>query len=426
MSGRGWTRRAFLKAAAVSGAAASLPAAARLSAQAGAPKEVFRVGFLVPGAGRLAEAGEAAARGAELGIAEAAHLGGLFAKGFELVGAAAADAQAARREALRLIEEERVFAVAGGLDDASCAALAELADRQEVPFFNLGCAEDAFRGAGCRRYAFHVEASVGMYADALAAWLVEKAGLRRWHFVSAASERGAAAYRRAARALQERSGEEVGHSSVPSEASEHSAPLKALREARPDVVLVALEGAARESFLRRYRQANLPFEVAVLLPEDAAPWTIPADARFGIRPVLWHPKLFKYGADQLNDRYSRRFGRPFDARGWAAWVGVKILAETVLRAGGASGRELVRHLERRGTQFDGQKGKPLTFRPWDHQLRQPVYLVRAKPEAPGPQGAFEHLAELPLGEPGPQETSREFLDRLGDTQEESPCRFPEA
>lgn len=428
MPERGWTRRTFLKAAAASGAAAVLPRAMGSFWASAAPvaEDAFRIGLLVPEEGPLAEAGKAAALGAELGAAEATHLGELFGKRFELVMASAAEPEGARREARRLVEEDRAFAIAGGLDDASCFALSELADRQGRLFLNIGCASDAFRGARCRQHTFHVEASTGMYADALAQWLVREAGLRRWHFVTGASEVGDAAYRRARRSLLEEGGEELGNARVRPGTRNFADPLRELRRTRPDVVFLTLRGATRAAFLRQYGEHGLSFEVATLFPGDLPPWATPPETRLGIWPAVWHHELFRYGAEQLNRRFSDRSGRPLESRGWAAWTAVKILAQAVLRAGTTEATELVRFLKRRRTQFDGHKGRPLTFRPWDHQLRQPLYLVRPKREAEGVWDALDAVAELPRRASGAGETSQEFLDRLGDRQEETACRFPRA
>ena len=82
--------------------------------------------------------------------------------------------------------------------------------------------------------------------------------------------------------------------------------------------------------------------------------------------VDWHPSLYKFGATQLNQRYRERFGSPMDGAAWASWFAVKAAAETALR----------KALERIGTSgFDGHKGVRLRFRPEDHVLRQPLYVV---------------------------------------------------
>lgn len=80
--------------------------------------------------------------------------------------------------------------------------------------------------------------------------------------------------------------------------------------------------------------------------------------------VDWHSTLTRFGAEQLNSRFEARFGAPMDPVAWASWLAVKIAAEMALRS---------TPLER--LRFDGHKGEPLWFRPEDHGLQQPLYVV---------------------------------------------------
>ncbi len=47
--------------------------------------------------------------------------------------------------------------------------------------------------------------------------------------------------------------------------------------------------------------------------------------------------------------------------------------------------------------MDGLKGRPLTFRAWDHQLMQPMYVVAAKDKAKWKDqwDIFEVIGEVP-------------------------------
>ncbi|HEX2207822.1 MAG TPA: ABC transporter substrate-binding protein [Longimicrobium sp.] len=130
--------------------------------------------------------------------------------------------------------------------------------------------------------------------------------------------------------------------------------------------------------------------------------------------VLWHPSLERFGAAQLNDRFRARFGAEMDDAAWAGWMAVKVLWEASLRARTVEAAGLRAWLERDSTQFDGHKGWPLSFRAWDHQLRQPLYLVAA-------DGA-RVVAEVPerRAEEG---SARELLDRLGADAAASTCRM---
>lgn len=123
--------------------------------------------------------------------------------------------------------------------------------------------------------------------------------------------------------------------------------------------------------------------------------------------VLWHPSLERFGAAQLNDRFRARFAAEMDGPAWAGWMAVKVLWEASLRARATDPAAIRAHLEAAGTRFDGHKGWPLSIRPRDRQLRQPLYLV-----APA-EGGTRVVGEVPTrpAEGGPP--ANELLDRLG-------------
>src|SRR5690606_27524379 len=76
---------------------------------------------------------------------------------------------------------EGAFAVVGGFDTATCAALSVAAEQHGILYFNVGCADDALRGADCRPGTFHVAPSAAMRADALAASDVKGDSVLSWH-----------------------------------------------------------------------------------------------------------------------------------------------------------------------------------------------------------------------------------------------------
>jgi hypothetical protein len=98
------------------------------------------------------------------------------------------------------------------------------------------------------------------------------------------------------------------------------------------------------------------------------------------------------------------------------WFGVKVLWESTLRSRSVQPVMLLRYLQGDAAQFDGHKGRPLSFRRWDHQLRQPLYVAAPGSPADAPP------VEVPRAAPGSEETSRDLLDRLGTPQSRSSCR----
>lgn len=126
------------------------------------------------------------------------------------------------------------------------------------------------------------------------------------------------------------------------------------------IVLVDLEGG-------RLRAGGEWYQVAA--DEDARAAALQAWRRAheteAHDAIEWHPSLSRFGAEQLNDRFARRFGSRMDAVNWIGWMLIKIAVEAELRS--------VRVAEGR---FDGHKGVPLRF---DHRRRlvQPLCVVDA-------------------------------------------------
>lgn len=116
---------------------------------------------------------------------------------------------------------------------------------------------------------------------------------------------------------------------------------------------------------------------------------IPGDGR-----TIWHGGLTRYGAAQLNERFRRRFDAEMDDAAWAAWLSVKILSESFLRAGSPEPAELAAFLVGERTMFDGHKGRPLRFRPSDRQLEQPLYVKGKDGRMVEATGGAARIAEV--------------------------------
>jgi hypothetical protein len=119
------------------------------------------------------------------------------------------------------------------------------------------------------------------------------------------------------------------------------------------------------------------------------------------RVLAWHDSLVRFGADTLNRRFHQRFGQGMTSDAWTAWLATKILWETGLRLRSSDPRALTTALVDDSSQFDGHKGLPLSFRAWDRQLRQPVYVMEG-----------QRPIEVPVAA-RPGEPARPLLDRLG-------------
>ncbi len=91
-----------------------------------------------------------------------------------------------------------------------------------------------------------------------------------------------------------------------------------------------------------------------------------------VAPLSWLANLRRFGAAQLNARYSEQHREPFTAEAWRGWMAVKVAWETLARAEAGGAAQL---LTGRLARFDGHKGRALTVGA-DRRLRQPLYLAR--------------------------------------------------
>jgi ABC-type branched-subunit amino acid transport system substrate-binding protein len=127
------------------------------------------------------------------------------------------------------------------------------------------------------------------------------------------------------------------------------------------------------------------------------------DAPPDARALAWHPSLERFGAGQVNDRFTAAYGRPMTERAWAGWMAMKVLFDAAQRAGTSEAPHIAAHLTSARALFDGHKGLQLSFRPASHQLRQPLYVVAGN----------DVLAQVPAARAPAGMTHAQWLDTIG-------------
>ncbi|WP_170159545.1 ABC transporter substrate-binding protein [Calidithermus terrae] len=397
--------------------------------------EPLRVGVVLPvptGNPAVTDAAGFAARTGAV-IAEDL-LGGIAANqgmDLQILPASAPSAEAALRAAQGLAATEKVFALIGGLGEGQAQVLSKFAEDHGVLFFNIGDPSEALRES-CYRYTFHLEASTAMYLDTLAQWFAAK-GHRRWFFLYPGTEEGRALYQRARQAVAKFGGSEAGKVEIPPDRRTYQDIPETVRRATPDLVLSLLGPENQDFFLAQIGAVSFNAPVVSFphpVTQTRSYWlrvgqsTSAAEKTY--RLGLWEATLEENGAGEINDQLSSRTGTPMDPSAWAAYAAVKILLESILATGSAEASRLIAHLENPATSFNLYKGVPLSFRPWNHQLRQPLFVVQLNPGAVLGTRLSQQLAlvrvagQVPDIPPGAD--PKPLLDRLGNPAEGSPCR----
>jgi ABC transporter substrate binding protein (PQQ-dependent alcohol dehydrogenase system) len=352
----------------------------------------------------------------------------IFGFDFDVVVRRASGPDDVERAAADLVEGAGAIALVGGFGLDEAVALGTWAAGRSVPFFNIGEPSDSLRHGLCQPTTFHIEPSAAMYLDALAGWYV-RAGFRQWFVIQAEGSEGAALHDRLQWSLRERhfGARLVGRSVLPS-GGDAAALVRDVRRANADLVvlllpadeqvrvLAELEGAGLTTLVAGFPHPATQTRAFFASSREAAP-------RLGSdhRAAAWEATLDAYGAREINARFLERFGAPMDPSAWATYQAVKIVFEAAVFGGAADGPGIVAYLQDPSTVVDLWKGIGSTFRPWDRQLRQSLYLVKISATADDAFRLVTLVGELPaIYMPGTDPVER--LDQLGDLANRSGCR----
>ncbi|MCS4313014.1 ABC transporter substrate binding protein (PQQ-dependent alcohol dehydrogenase system) [Pseudomonas sp. BIGb0381] len=342
----------------------------------------------------IPEPADAGQRGAELAIIDSNSTGAFLNQRYSLTTATVdtpdallAAAQAQHAQGLRLFV---VNAPAASLRQLSAALPDSL-------LFNAGSPDDSLRSTDCLGNVLHTLPSRAMLADALAQFLV----VRKWQ-----------------KALL-----------IVGPTEDDQAYAAALRRAakRFGVQLVAEKAWRFDNDQRRSAQADMPlftqtaeYDVVLVADErgdfgEYVPYQTwyprPVAGTQGLTPTGWHKTVETYGAAQLQKRFEALAERWMNDRDFAAWMAVRSIASAVSKLRQVEPMA-IRQLEiSEQLPLDGFKGRKLSYRPWNGQLRQPIPIVQPRAlVSTSPQDGFLH----PTNE----------MDSLGYDKPEVTCRFP--
>ncbi|MEC8582557.1 MAG: ABC transporter substrate-binding protein [Pseudomonadota bacterium] len=128
----------------------------------------------------------------------------------------------------------------------------------------------------------------------------------------------------------------------------------------------------------------------------------------GLRPVAWAEVVEQWGAVQMQNRFHEMTGRDMRSEDYAAWAAFRSLGEAVTRTQSDDPTTLRDYIMSDAFELAGFKGRPMNYRGWNGQLRQPIPLVTGRAVvATAPLDGFLHQVSE--------------LDTLGIDQPESKC-----
>lgn len=358
-----------------------LTAALGLATSAVADELQVRIGYLahLPPQGPLLsnvipEPLDAGRRGAELAIIDSNSTGRFLKQQFELQSAESEDAT----ELLAAAEQQHQAGIRLFVINAPAATLRQLSAKlPDSLLFNAGSADDELRRAQCLGNVLHTLPSRAMLTDALAQFLAVRKWTR-WLLVSGSTEDDIAyadALKRAAKRFGHKIVAEKPWSFDNDQRRSAQAEMPLFTQtAEYDVVLVADERGDFGEYL--------PYNTW---------YPRPVAGTQGLTPTAWHKTVETFGAAQLQKRFEALAGRWMNDRDFAAWMAVRSVAAAVTKLRAAEPQAIRTLALSADLPLDGFKGRKLSFRPWNGELRQPIELVHPRAlVSTSPQDGFLH------------------------------------
>jgi ABC transporter substrate binding protein (PQQ-dependent alcohol dehydrogenase system) len=234
-------------------------------------------------------------------------------------------------------------------------------NNNQALLFDVATRTDAFRQAQCLPDVLHILPSRAMRADALAQYMLKKRW-RHWFLVIGATpedELYAQAIRRSAK--------------------------------RFGMKIIAEKKWLHRYDARRTAQSDIPvftqvdeYDVLVVADEQGLfgeyisyrTWLPrPVIGTQGLVATAWHRTHEQWGAVQIQNRFKALAGRSMEEEDYATYLAVRSIGEAVTRTKEVDASLIKAYLLSERFKLQGYKGKPLSFRPWNGQLRQPVLLA---------------------------------------------------
>jgi len=410
----GVSRREFLKAAGVATAAAGtrdilFPAVIKA-------EEPIKIGQLIPFTGFLGAIGEYGKQGATIAVEELNARGGVLGRKLELITEDEANPGVAVQKARKLIERDQVVAIEGLVSSASCLAVGDEAQRARILVINAGANSDEIRSKRCHRYVFSTEGCNTQYVGAIGNWLIKSRKITSWYFITSDYAFGHDLLRVARNLLQSHQGTEVGSDLVPTGTTDFSQYITKMKQAKPELIFHNLAGADMANFLKQFAESGMKTEVAGGVVDSAYAWPVGESLR-GTFPIIWWHGITSPASRAWAERFVKRWGRPPDNQAWGDYTAVHAIAQAIEKSRSTDSTRLVEALEGHTltAAMDGLKGRPLTFRAWDHELLQPMYVVQAKDKSRWKDqwDIFDVISEVP--------TRSESLESIAIPKSESQC-----
>lgn len=355
--------------------------------------EAIKIGVLLPKSGPYAVLGEAGMKGVQIAVDDFG--GQVLDRPIQIVWLDESSPQSSQQNMRKLIEEEKVAAVQGGVSSGDVLAIMPVAEQAKMLLMATSPNATEITGKNCNKYTFRVDLPNKVTVQSVYPHLKERG--KKWYFIVASYAWGIDAYNQMKDILVKDGGTVLGYDQAPLGTTDFSSYILKLRQAKPDVLFAGLGGADLTNLLKQMHEIGLTRQMGLSDPivNDSELWAAGPDAAFGTYPKLWNytgSHLTKRSAE-FADAYKKKFGAPPEVEGWQDWFGTTAILTAIKETRSTESAKLVAFLEEH--KFAGYKNAPIYFRNFDHQLVQPLLVATVKDKITDKYDYFNIDSEYP-------------------------------
>jgi branched-chain amino acid transport system substrate-binding protein len=393
-------RQSFLLQTVAAGAAfAGLPAFIPRRGQAA---DLITIGVTEELTGVYAEPARNELRGMRLAVDERNKRGGVLGRQVQLaVEDNANNPGTGVEKARKLVQVDKVVGLIGSVNSAVSIATSGVAFANNIPFIDTGGHADQVTGAGCHWTTFRTCHSTWMETHATGLSIQKKLG-KKWYFITPDYAFGHALLTGYQDVESKLGIQIVGADLTPLGTSDFSAYLTKVQDAKPDVLVLMVQGDDLVNCLKQANSSGLLKRIPVAGPQGELEvfWSLPKEARVGYWGMEWYYNsplvLGKNGrAKTFISDYIALYKQPPTARSVFGFTSASRLLDGIDAAKDTDAAKVCKAIENQ--KFDTLCNQDGYYRDVDHQLIWPMWFgqIRADGTPKDQFDIFDVIDEQP-------------------------------
>ena len=282
-------------------------------------------------------------------------------------------------ETKRLVEQDHVFAIVGGLGTPGCLAVMDYLEKNKVPFIYQGSGSSKFAYPP-KKYIFPVQPNYLNEGQIMVKYAVETLKANRIAVIYEDDDIGNEGAAGVKKGIEEFGGELVASIGFPVTETDFTSYVLKLQQAKPDVVIIYALLKPATSILKTAKSLGLDTKFITTYPNaDPIFILLAGDAANGVYVAAWvditntkDPGVMKF-LTTMHKYFPKEKGIAYAAAGWIA---AEVFTEALRRAGAPPTRDRLIWALETFKHWNGDLAKDITYTPTDRAGKHSMYFLR--------------------------------------------------